>query len=98
MCIKKIGQHPLRCPQPRGVRSRFFNITKSVTDVYGGLSTIPILSHVYASTFDEFGNSTNQCSAMPDADWLSVRDERGGTSAFAFYIPCLLLVLSEALK
>ena len=30
-----------------------FNITKSVTDVYGGLSTIPVLSNVYASTFDE---------------------------------------------
>ena len=66
----------------RGVRSRFFNITKSVTDVYGGLSTIPVLSDVYASTFDEFGDSTNQRSAMPDADWRSARDERGGDLSF----------------
>ena len=49
-----------------------------MTDVYGGLSTISVLSDVYASTFDELGNSTNQRSAMPDADWLSARDERTG--------------------
>ena len=67
--------------------------------VYGGLSTIPVLSDVYASTFAELGiQGTNQRSAMPDADWLSALDERGGTSAFAFYLPCFLLVLIEAFE
>ena len=53
-----------------------------MTDVYGGLSTIPVLKDVCASTFDELGDSTNQRSAMPDADWLSARDERGGGLSF----------------
>ena len=83
-------------PTTRGVRSGFFNITKSVTDVYGGLSTIPVLKDVYASTFDELGDSTNQRSAMPDADWLSARDERGGggpqPSHFIYPAFCLFWV------
>ena len=49
-----------------------------MTDVCGELLTITVLSDVHASSFDEFGNATNQRSAMPSADWLSARDERGG--------------------
>ena len=64
---------------------------KNVTDVYGGLSTISVLSDVYASTFDELGNSTNQRSAMPDADWLSARDERGGPQFSRFIYPAFYL-------